>query len=181
MDGLLTVLTQPSLRAVSERESCLSLILRTLISLDQGSTHMTSFNLNHVRVFPGDSDGKRICLQRRRLGFDAWVRKIPWKRKWQPTPALLPGESHGQRGLVGYSPRGLNESDTTERLTLSRHFTLSKVFSLKSGAAKHAEIPRVDCRNPVSLAEGRELPGRVSERNCVGSCVLLGLPRWCQW
>ena len=41
----------------------------------------------------------------RRPGFDHWVRKIPWRRKWQPTPAFLPGESHGQRGLVGYSPR----------------------------------------------------------------------------
>ena len=36
--------------------------------------------------------------------FDLWVGKIPWRRKWQPTPIFLPGESHGQRGLVGYSP-----------------------------------------------------------------------------
>ena len=40
--------------------------------------------------------------------------KIPWKRKWQPTPVSLPGESHGQRSLVGYSPWGHKESDTTE-------------------------------------------------------------------
>ena len=40
-----------------------------------------------------------------------------WRRKWQPTPVVLPGESHGQRSLVGYSPWGLKESDTTERLT----------------------------------------------------------------
>ena len=38
------------------------------------------------------------------MGFDPWVRKIPWRRKWQPTPVFLPGESHGQRSLVGYSP-----------------------------------------------------------------------------
>ena len=38
-----------------------------------------------------------------RCGFDSWVRKIPWRRKWQPTPVFLPGESHGQRSLVGYS------------------------------------------------------------------------------
>ena len=43
----------------------------------------------------------RICLQCRRLGFDPLVRKIPWRRKWQPTPVLLPGKSHGQRNLVG--------------------------------------------------------------------------------
>ena len=39
-----------------------------------------------------------------RHGFDPWVRKIPWKRKWQLTPILLPGESHGQRSLASYSP-----------------------------------------------------------------------------
>ena len=39
-----------------------------------------------------------------RHGFDSLVRKIPWRRKWQPTPVLLPGRSHGQRSLVGYSP-----------------------------------------------------------------------------
>ena len=43
-------------------------------------------------------------------------RKIPWRRKWQSTPVLLPGESHGQRSLVGNSLWGLKESDTTERL-----------------------------------------------------------------
>ena len=40
-----------------------------------------------------------VCLQCRRPGFDLWVRKIPWRRKWQPTPVLLPGESHGWRSL----------------------------------------------------------------------------------
>jgi len=39
-----------------------------------------------------------------RHGFDPWIRKIPWKRAWQPTPVLLPGESHGQRSLASYSP-----------------------------------------------------------------------------
>ena len=40
-------------------------------------------------------------------GFDPWVGKMPWRRKWKPTPVFLPGESHGQRSLMGYSPRGL--------------------------------------------------------------------------
>ena len=43
-------------------------------------------------------------------------RKIPWRTKWQPTPVFLPGESCGQRTLVGYSPWGCKESDTTKRL-----------------------------------------------------------------
>ena len=48
-----------------------------------------------------------------RCGFDPWVGKIPWRREWQPTPVFLPGESYGQRRLVGYSPWGLKESDMT--------------------------------------------------------------------
>ena len=61
----------------------------------------------------------RIRLQCRRPGFDPCVRKIPWRRKWLPTPAFLPGESHGQRSLVGYSLWGHKDLDTTERLTFS--------------------------------------------------------------
>ena len=53
-------------------------------------------------------------LRLRRFKFDPWVRKIPWKRKWQPTPVFLSGESHGQRSLVGYSPWGHKEPDMTE-------------------------------------------------------------------
>ena len=45
---------------------------------------------------------------------------MPWSRKQQPTPVLLPGESHGQRGLVGYSPWGHKESDTTEHTHTQR-------------------------------------------------------------
>ena len=41
------------------------------------------------------------CRRCRRRRFDPWVRKIPWRRKWQPTPVFLPGKSHGQRSLVG--------------------------------------------------------------------------------
>jgi len=55
-----------------------------------------------------------IHLQCRRPGFDPWVRKILWRRKWQPTPIFLPGKSHGQRSLVGYSPWAHKEYDMTE-------------------------------------------------------------------
>ena len=55
------------------------------------------------------------------IGFDPWVRKIPWRRNWHPTPVLLPGEPHGGRSLVGYSPWGHKESDTTERLHFTSH------------------------------------------------------------
>ena len=56
------------------------------------------------------------CRRRKRLVFDPWVGKIPWSRKWQPTPVFLPGESCGQRSLAGYSPWGHNELDTIEQL-----------------------------------------------------------------
>ena len=57
---------------------------------------------------------QRACQQCRRPRFDPWIGKIPWRRKWQLTPGLLPGKSHGLRSLVGYSPWGRKESDTTE-------------------------------------------------------------------
>jgi len=52
------------------------------------------------------------------VGFDLWVKEIPWRRKWQTTPVFLPGESHRQRILVGYSPWGHKESDMTEHTLL---------------------------------------------------------------
>ena len=66
--------------------------------------------------FPGGS-AVRICLQCRscrRRGFNPWVRKVPWRRAWQPVPVSLPGESHGQRSMEGYSSPGHKELDTTE-------------------------------------------------------------------
>ena len=57
----------------------------------------------------------------KRHGFDPWVKKIPWRRKWQPMPVFLPGESQGQRSLVGYSPWGCKELDTTEATWHTQH------------------------------------------------------------
>ena len=54
------------------------------------------------------------CGRPKRPWFDPWVEQIPWRRAWQPTPVFLPGESHGQRSLVGYSPWGHKELDMTE-------------------------------------------------------------------
>ena len=58
------------------------------------------------RFFPGRSVIKNLPANSRdrRYRFDPWVRKSPWRRKWQPTPVFLPGKSHGQRRLVGYCP-----------------------------------------------------------------------------
>ena len=65
-----------------------------------------------MKGFPGVSDGK-VYLQCRRPGFNPWVRKIPWRREWQPILVFLPGEFHGERILGGYRTWGCKESDLT--------------------------------------------------------------------
>ena len=59
-----------------------------------------------------------------------WVWKIPWSRKWQPTPAFLPGESHGQKSLAGYSPWGrrVRHDWATERTHTHRHIFIIRTF-----------------------------------------------------
>ena len=67
----------------------------------------------YILGFPGGASGKACqCRRCKRLRFDPWVGKMPWRRAWQPTPVFLSGESHGQRSLAGYSLLGLKESDT---------------------------------------------------------------------
>ena len=65
----------------------------------------------------GNSSGKEPtcqCRRRKRCEFDPWVGKILWRRARHPTPVFLPGESHGQRSLAGYSPWDCKESYMTE-------------------------------------------------------------------
>ena len=67
--------------------------------------------------FPGGADGKQPacqCMTYLRQGFNPWVGKTPWGKTWQFTPGFLPGESHGQRSLAGYSPWGHKESEMTK-------------------------------------------------------------------
>ena len=74
--------------------------------------------------FPGGTVGEESacqCRRRKRCGSNAWVAKIPWSGKWQPTPVFLPRESHGQRSLVGYSPWGCKELDMTEHTCAHTH------------------------------------------------------------
>ena len=71
---------------------------------------------------------KESTCQCRRCRFDPWLGKIPWRRKWQPTPAFLPEKSHGQRSLVGYSPRGCKELGMTEQLSTHCYFFFTLLF-----------------------------------------------------
>ena len=59
----------------------------------------------HFTGLPWWLSGKESTCQCRRCGFGPWVGKIPWRKKWQPTPVFLPGQSHEQRSLEGYSPQ----------------------------------------------------------------------------
>ena len=63
-----------------------------------------NLNNNSYSYFPGAQTVKHLPAMQTQ--FDPWVGKSPWQRGWQPTLIFLPGESHGQRSLVGYSPRG---------------------------------------------------------------------------
>ena len=65
--------------------------------------------------FPGSSAGKEFACNAEDPGL------IPWRRKWLPTPVFLPGASHGQRSLAGYSQWGHKESNRTERLNRTEH------------------------------------------------------------
>ena len=71
-------------------------------------THCIIVNIEGFLVLRG----KEYTCQCIRHRFYPWVEKIPWRRKWQPTPIFLPGKSHGQRSLAGYSPWVAKELDT---------------------------------------------------------------------
>ena len=79
-----------------------------------------STTIGYKRNYNGLPDGAiskepaRQCRRCKRRRFDPWVGEIPWRRKWQPPPVFLPGESHGQRNLAGYSPWGCKELDKNE-------------------------------------------------------------------
>ena len=91
---------------------------------------LSQLALSFKGSFPGGTGGKEStwqCRTCRRHGFGPWVRKIPWRRKWQPTPVFLPGESHGQGSLVGYSLKGPKELDMTERLSMQGILSMKKL------------------------------------------------------
>ena len=93
---------------------------------------------------------KRLLAMQERPGFDPWVGKIPWRRKWQPTQVLLPRKFHGWRSLVGYSPWGHKQSDTTEWL----HFHYS-IYKNKSQA-----YSRPKCCKTRFLDNSKKMPER---------------------
>ena len=96
------------------------------------------FELERCKGFPGGASAKEPACQCRihkRCGFNAWVGKVPWRRKWQHTPVFLPGESHGQRNLEGCSPWGRKEVDTSEA-TLSSCAQTCAIITGVSGLSR---------------------------------------------
>ena len=100
------------------------------------------------------------CRRCKRQGFGPWVRKVPWRRAWRPPPVFLPGESHGQRSLVGQSPWGHTESDSPEAIHVafgihmcnlesgSRVAVLLLLFLLVSSVLK--------AQSPCTALQGRD-------------------------
>ena len=87
--------------------------------------------------FPGGSSSKEPgcqCRRQKRCRLDPWVRKIPWRRKWQPTPVFLLENSHGYRSLAGCSPKGREELDMTEWLSTGSNgsFRLLQLVSYRA-------------------------------------------------
>ena len=98
----------------------------------------------HALHFPGGSDSEESTYKAGDPGSIPGLGRSPWRREWQPIPVFLPGESHGQRSLVGYSPWGCKESDRTEQLTLSF------VAYYNSRLAKYLFFPKHYSQNAVS-------------------------------
>ena len=101
---------------------------------------------SYLRGFPGSTSGKEPtcqCRRHKRCGFDSWVRKIPWQRAWQPTPVILPGESHGQRSLVGLqfieSQRVRHDWSDFTRMHAHSYLTAGELFFiLSSGCVSYS-------------------------------------------
>ena len=88
----------------------------------------------------------RMCLQFGRPGFSPWIGKIPWRRKWLPTPVFLPGESHGQRSLAGYSPWGCRVG----------HDWATDTFILTFHSKKVPQIINTEQKNRDQVTKRRE-------------------------
>ena len=86
-------------------------------SVGKGAPGKQTLEGNHLD-FPSGSVVKNLPAKQE-MQVQSLIRKIPWRRKRPPTPVFLPGKSHGQRSLEGYSPKSPKESDTTEQLSSS--------------------------------------------------------------
>ena len=106
-----------------------SLERRIIFLLDKvtGSYSVTGPKVTYNYTFNSGTSGKESacqCRRHKRQPLSPWVGKIPWRRKWQPTPVFLPRKIHGLRSLAGYRSWGHKESDTTERAEHTQTFKI---------------------------------------------------------
>ena len=118
--------------------------------------------------------GKESACQCSRRRFDPWVRKIPWSRKWQPTPIFLPGKSHGQRSLAGYSPWSRRGSELTHTDSLSAS-SLTCTFSdpFRSSRWSSSFVCFDRCRFTEGTSSYVEGQGVSSRPTCISPPCLL--------
>ena len=98
-------------------------------------------NLLHGLGLPWWLSCKQPACQRRRCGFDLWVKKIPWRRKWQPTPAFLSGKSHGRRSVAGYSPWSPKRVGYDLETEQQQHIVLSEFIGIKAAIWVYKQNP----------------------------------------
>ena len=132
---------------------------------------------------------QRICPQCGRPGFNPWVGKIPWRRKWQLTPEFLPGEFHGQRSLVGYIPWDCKELDMTERLTLHSFLRLNNIllWDFPGGsvvknlpAVQESQVPPLGWEDPLEeemATHSSILDGNSHGQRRLVNCVVHGFTK----
>ena len=120
----------------------------------------------------------KICLQCRTLRFNPWVRKIPWRKKWQPTPEFLPGKSHGERSLA-VTVQGVTEFQRIARIDKKALFSnqckeieennrMGKTRDLfkkirDTKATFHAKMGSIKDRNGMDLTEAEDIKKRWQE------------------
>ena len=140
---------------------------KTILLLWKTVVHFFSFSMG----FPDGTSGKESacqCRRHKRCEFDRWVRRISWNRKWQLTLVFLPGKSHGQKNLAGYSPWGRIESDMTEQGTLTNQPNMQKTFRGLFGLFFKS--------NPMVVSLSTFLLGAGAELLLPWYCALLMLP-----
>ena len=117
-----------------------------------------SLSYNKVLNIPGGSDGQESARNVGDQGSAPWVRKIRWRRKWQPTAVFLPGESQGQWSLVGYSPQGREGSDRTEVIEHTHHAMYAHRRSHCRSQDRKRIAPKLPCAPALPLTPGNHRP-----------------------
>ena len=101
---------------------------------------MSGFGMGHTQELPWWFRGQSVCLQCGKPGFNPWVGKIPWRRKWQPTPVFLPGKSHGWKNLVRLQSMGLQRVGHDWATSLT-HSPMSAIYTVKWFSKPNFNVP----------------------------------------